>query len=338
VIARVLLPLSLLLLAPGRVVGEAVKHVGASAFMRGMSLGEHSELREPELTSKLNELRWLGVGHVSVVVSWSTPDVRGATIERTPGCTPRDEVLENVLRRARSLGFKVLLFPILDVRSRKGTEWRGALRPPDWDVWWKAYTRFVLHYAGLAARTRTEIYSVGSELITAEPMRARWKELVGKVRRVYKGQLLYSANWDHYSPVTFWDQVDLIGLTAYYKIAESAGAREEEMAASWRQIRRRLQAWSRKMKRPIIFTEVGYPSLAGGAVAPWDYTQTTKVSLEEQLRAYRAFIRTWTGAAELSGVFFWDWYGQGGKADRSYTPRGKPAAEAIRTWYLGMEH
>ena len=327
--------LSLLVAAPA--ASETTRRPPSGVFMRGMALGEHSDLRDPDLTSKLNELRWLGVGHVSVVVSWSTPDIRSGTIGPTPGSTPQDATLEAMLRRARSLGLKVMLFPILDVRSRKGQEWRGAIHPPDWDAWWRAYSRFILHYAALAARTRTEIFSVGSELISTETMRGRWTDLIARVRRIYRGQLLYSANWDHYVPVTFWDQVDVVGLTAYYKIAETAGAAEDEMQANWRVIRRRLQAWSRKVKRSIVFTEVGYPSLAGAAVAPWDYTQTTAVSLEEQLRAYRAFIRVWTGVPELAGVFFWDWYGVGGKLDRSYTPRGKPAAAAIRAWYLGMD-
>jgi hypothetical protein len=337
VIVRPFLISLLWMAAPLPAGAEAVKAVPGHAFMRGMALGEHSDLREPELTAKLNELRWLGVGHVSVVVSWSTPNIYSTSIEPTPGCTPRDASLERLLTRARALGFKVMLFPILDVRNRKGQEWRGALRPPSWDAWWKAYTRFLLHYARVAARTGTEIFSVGSELITTEGMRPRWKELIARVRPIFRGQLLYSANWDHYTPVTFWDQVDLIGLTGYYKLAEAPGASEAEMLASWRVVRRRLQAWSRKMKRPIIFTEVGYPSLAGGAVSPWDYTQATAVSLDEQLRAYRAFVRAWKGASELAGVFFWDWYGAGGKNDRRYTPRGKPAEQVIRSWYLGME-
>jgi len=303
-----------------------------------MALGEYSDLRDPELTAKLNELRWLGVGHVSIIVSWSTQDVRATKIEPLAGSTTPDAVLIRMIERARALGLKVFLFPIVDVRNRKGTEWRGALEPPDWDAWWRSYQRFVLHYATLAARSKAELLCVGSELITTEPMRGRWRDLIARVRKVYGGKIAYSANWDHYTPVTFWDLVDVIGLTGYYKLAEAAGAREEEMLASWRGARSRLVTWSKKLRRPFIFTEVGYPSIAGCAVAPWDYTRTTAVSHEEQTRAFRAFVRAWTGTPQLAGVFFWDWYGPGGKADRGYTPRGKPAERVIRSWYLGMEH
>ena len=83
----------------------------------------------------------------------------------------------------------------------------------------------------------------------------------------------------------------------------------------------------------FIFTEVGYPSLDGGAVNPWDYTQVTAVDLEEQRRAFSAFIKSWNGVEQLGGVFFWDWYGKGGAKDRRYTPRGKPAADEIKRWF-----
>jgi hypothetical protein len=242
-----------------------------------------------------------------------------------------------MVRRAHALGLKVFLFPILDVQNRKAAEWRGAIRPGDWDAWWRGYRRFILHYASLSQRTGVELYAVGSELVTPEGMTARGKELIDAVRKLYRGKLVYSANWDHYAPVSFWNLVDVVGLTAYYKIAETATATEAEMAAAWRGIRAKLLAWSRKIRRPFVFTEVGYPSITGCAIYPWDYTRRTATNLEEQRRAYGAFIRTWRGVKELQGVFFWDWYGEGGKEDRSYTPRGKPAEKLVREWYVGIQ-
>jgi len=238
-----------------------------------------------------------------------------------------------MIRQAHDHGFQVFLFPILDVQHRKMQEWRGAIRPPNWDVWWRAYRRFILHYAALAEQGRAEMFCVGSELVTTEGMRDRWRNLVQRVRKVYSGRLVYSANWDHYEPVSFWDLVDVIGLTAYYQIAKTKNAAEPEMLASWAAIRGRLKAWSRKVKRPFLFTEVGYPSLDGCAVAPWDYTVGAPANPEEQRRAYSAFTRAWSGAPELAGVFFWDWFGAGGPKDTLYTPRKKPASALIRAWF-----
>jgi hypothetical protein len=306
-------------------------------FVRGIALGQHTDISDADLTGKLNELRWLGASHVSLVVSWSTRDVHSAQIGPLAGSTTSDAVLERMVTRAHALGFKVLLFPILDVQRRRAQEWRGALVPSDWDVWWRSYHRFVLHYAALAMRARVEIFSIGSELVTTEKMRGRWVTLAREVRKIYPGKILYSANWDHYAPVAFWDAVDMVGLTAYYKLADRVLASEREMETAWREAQAHLVAWSRKTKRPFVFTEVGYPSITGGAITPWDYTRDGPPSPEEQRRAYKAFIRAWSGVPALAGVFFWDWYGNGGKEDRGYTPRGKPAEHLIRAWYLATD-
>jgi hypothetical protein len=332
--SRLLVCLTLAL--AGIAEAEPAARPRALPFLRGVSLGEHSNIDDTTLTNKLNELRWLGASHATIVISWSTPDVTSTTIAPRPGATTPDPVLERMIRRARALGLKVFLFPILDVQNRKAQEWRGALRPKDWEAWWQSYRRFILHYAALSRRAGVELFAVGSELVTTEGMTLRWKLLIESVRKTYRGKLVYSANWDHYAPVTFWNLVDVVGLTAYYKVADRVGASEAEMASAWRGIRAKLLAWSRKIRRPFIFTEVGYPSLTGCAIYPWDYTRQTAVNLEEQRRAYATFIQTWRGVKELQGVFFWDWYGDGGQGDRSYTPRGKPAEKLVREWYIAI--
>lgn len=303
--------------------------------IRGMALGSYSDIRQAKLEEKLDEVKSLGATHVSLVVSWSTPDVRSTSIAPRKGSTTPDPVLERMIKAAHARGLKVFLFPILDVRRRKPLEWRGTMKPKSWDEWWRAYHRFMGHYARIAARTGVEMLCVGSELVTTETMRERWSTLIGEVRRLYRGKLVYSANWDHYQPVCFWDLVDIAGLTAYYQLTKNKQAAEKEMTTAWMAVRKKLVQWSRKIKKPFLFTEVGYPSMDGCAVQPWDYTLDAPVDLEEQRRAFSAFVNAWNGTRELLGVIFWDWYGDGGPKDTRYTPRGKPAARVIQRWFQG---
>lgn len=305
--------------------------------IRGMALGSYSDIGRAKLEQKLAELKALGASHVSVVVSWSTPDVRSTVIAPRTGSTTPDPVLLRMIRRAHALKLKVFLFPILDVQKRKPLEWRGTIKPPSWDDWWRSYTRFILHYAGIAARTRAEMFCVGSELVSTEKMRERWKTLIRRVRATYAGSLVYSANWDHYEPPVFWDLVDVVGLTAYYQLTGDKQAPEEEMLVAWKKVRRKLVAWSKRIRRPFLFTEVGYPSMDGCAVHPWDYTLSSPPDPEEQRRALSAFVRAWHEVPQLAGVIFWDWYGDGGLRDTRYTPRGKPAEQVIRRWFHTLE-
>jgi hypothetical protein len=305
----------------------------APGFIRGVALGHYTDINPKKLERKLKEVKAVGASHVSLVVQWSTRDVRSTRLAPRKKHTTSDAKLALMISRAQAHGMKVVLFPIIDVQVRKPLEWRGVIKPPSWDAWWRSYRRFILHYARIAARTKVAIFCVGSELVTTEKMRKRWSSLIAAVKKTYRGKLLYSANWDHYDPVTFWDLVDYVGLTSYYTLAKRKDADEETMLRSWKRIRDKLVAWARKKKRKLLFTEVGYPSLDGAAVHPWDYTQGTPVDLEEQRRAYRAFVRAWTGVGELAGVVFWDWYGKGGPKSKRYTPHGKPAEQVIKRWF-----
>ena len=80
-------------------------------------------------------------------------------------------------------------------------------------------------------------------------------------------------------------------------------------------------------------TEVGYASRDGAAGAPWDYTGRGKLDLEEQRRCYAALRDAWSGVEELGAIFIWNWHGKGGRRDRDYTPRGKPAEKVLRKWW-----
>lgn len=308
----------------------------AAPPMKGIALGlYHREADEKGYSfhQMLREIRATGADHVSLVVGWKQRDVRASTLEPDPEITISDARLRSLIREARRHRLKVLLFPIVELEIRRPLEWRGTLAPRDVDAWWRAYERFILHYARLAAEEKVHILSVGSELGTTEGWRDRWYALISAVERVFPGELLYSANWDHYEKVSFWDRLDYIGVTAYNELTRDSEATVEELTRAWRSVRETLVAFARKIDRPVVITEVGYVSRDGAAVHPWDYTSRARIDLEEQRRCYQAFVAAWQGEERLAGVFFWNWFGAGGERDGYYTPKGKPAERVLREWY-----
>ncbi len=309
--------------------------VSLFAPVRGMALSPHYERPEQGLRfdTMVDEIAQIRASHISIVVSWGQETVASSEIAPHPTETQSDEVIRRLIRRARARGLKVMLFPILWVEQRKIGEWRGTLKPSDPERWWRGYEAFILHYARMAAEERAAIFSVGSEFASLEHEAARWYGLIAQVRGVFRGQLLYSANWDHYVGVPFWDAVDLVGLTGYYRLTESLEPSAEELVRAWADVRDRLTRWQRIVQKPLVFTEVGYPSIDGAARSPWDYTQGRSLDLEEQRLAYEAFYTVWIDEPALSGVFFWNWWGPGGADDPWYTPKGKPAEAVIRRWF-----
>jgi hypothetical protein len=257
--------------------------------------------------------------------------VHSARVARGAVTAP-DEVVAAALAHAAARGLRVTLFPILVLERTAPGQWRGTLAPRDVDTWWSSYEAFILAHARLAAAHRTAALVIGSELGSTEGWRDRWYHLISRVEKVYGGALLYSANWDHFEHVSFAARLDGLGVTGYFELTRDRDASVETLTAAWAAPRAALLAAAKARGLPLWITEVGYPSVDGGAGAPWDYTRDAPVDLEEQRRAVLALARAW-GDQPLEGLFIWEWSGDGGASDRGYTLRGKPAECELRAWF-----
>ncbi len=276
-----------------------------------------------------------GATHVALVVSWEQNDVRSTAIARSPRVTAPDREVRAALRRAARLGLRAVVFPVLSLRETAPGKWRGALEPGDVDAWWLAHERFILHYAGMAAAEGAAGLVIGSELGFSEGWRDRWYHLISRVERVFEGELIYSANWDHYREVSFAARLDHLGVSAYFPLATGSDPAQAELDRSWRRHRGELVRFARAARVSLWLTEVGYPSRDGAAAHPWDYGAAGAVDLAEQYRCFAALVAAWNGERALDGLLVWNWWGHGGPRDRDYTPRGKPAQRLLEAWFGG---
>lgn len=305
--------------------------IGFLLFQRGIGLGLFHEDPDFSYVPLLREIAATGADHVAIVVPWYQRDVRSTQIYRHPRFTVPDETVMRTIREARRMAFKVLLCPIIRLEVQKTSkEWRGTLAPADPAAWWKSYGVFVERLAKLGAEAGASLYCVGSELGTMDGNPEPWRDLVARVRRVFPGQLIYSANWDRLGDVGLWSFVDMAGISAYFQLGDGdRGADVEKLLSNWKGFREKLLHMRERINRPLVITEVGYLSQDGTADWPWDENAAEPIDLEEQRRCYEAFRRTWENQPDLAGVYFWNWYGWGGPKSREYTPRGKPAEREI---------
>jgi hypothetical protein len=301
---------------------------------RGVALGLFSSDPQYRYRMLLEEIRDLGATHVTIDWVWWQQDIAATEIRPVPGWSATQEQIVDALQTARELGLVATAFPIVRLIEVKPGDWRGRIEPKDLERWWESYGKFISEAAEIAERTGAKRLSIGSEMLSREHERARWKALIDRVRMQAPDlELMYSANWDHFEPVTFWDLVDVVGLTAYWELTPDLDATEEELVRAWKLITPKVIGFSQRLGRPIVFTEIGYPSLDGGAVWPWNETRKAPVDQEEQRRAYAAVVRAWSDVREVRGIYFWNWFGFGGPDDGDYTPRKKPAAAIVRDWY-----
>jgi hypothetical protein len=309
---------------------------------RGLSIQVASGYKPVETYGRLlDEIAGLGANAVLLSVAGYMEHATAQSIYIDARKVPPPEDFKAIVRHARQLGLKTIIMPIVLLRNPRGSEWRGVIEPPDWDDWWEQYTEFILYFTDIARDGQADALIVGSELVSTEKYTARWIKLIEAVRpRFWGGKLGYSANWDHYRPVEFWDQLDFIGMTSYFTLADKKDPTVDEIVQRWEPIRKDILAWQRRIGKPILMTEVGWCSQEGAAMAPWNYYQNQKATpegLEEQRRLYEAFIQAWGNVPELLGATWWEWDASpGGPDDFGYSPKGKPAEQVLRRWFAEL--
>ena len=329
--------LSMLHVAADRPAGAPTKPSEAGEF-RGIALQIHNGSADVPFESYIDEIAGTGANSLFLVVSGRQENTSSATIFIDLRKTPPDARIKGLITHARRRGLRVVFMPIVLLEDPRAGEWRGKIKPEkgDWDTWWRYYTSFVLHYAQIAQDGGAEVFMVGSELISTEKMEQRWRDLIAKTRRVFRGRLGYSANWDHYTPIRWWDALDIVGMTAYYDLTGGKEPTVERLVEAWKPIRKDILAWQAKINRRLLFTEVGWPNQDTCAQYPWDYTRSSKPDPTAQANCFEAFFRTWIQEPAVAGILVWKWRDHPGQKtgpeDTSYVPMGKPAMGVIRKY------
>lgn len=302
------------------------------AKQRGVALGMFAEDVGFSYAPLLREIAALGATHVSLIVPLYQANGASTSLYLHTRFSPTLELLADTIRAARRERLEVTVFPIVRLSTPGPDEWRGTLAPKSRDAWFKSYGELLGDLAAVAAQTGATRLAIGSELSTLDGDLERWQPLIERIRAVFPGKLLYSANWDHYRDARLFDLVDEEGVVGYFRLRESVKepSTEVALAAEWRKHKEELLRWHADHTRPLVLTEVGYRSRAGSTVAPWDETAGGTPDLDEQRRAFAAFRQAWAGEPRLEGAYVWNWYGWGGKDSVGYTPRGKPAEQEVR--------
>jgi ppGpp synthetase/RelA/SpoT-type nucleotidyltranferase len=221
-------------------------------------------------------------------------------------------------------------------------EFTGTLKmqsEEDWVALETSYEKFLMSYARLAQETNTALLCIGTELeqfVSNRPI--FWKNLIGKIRKVYEGKLTYAANWDEYPRTTFWEEIDFIGIDAYFPLSEERTPSVEQLKKGWKKHKDKMSALSYEKNKPIIFTEYGYRSMDYTAKKPWLVDRNDEnVNLEGQVNAKKAIFEEFWNEDWFAGGYVWKWFihhdKAGGGKDNRFTPQNKPAQLVIRDFY-----
>lgn len=313
----------------------ATPPVDAQFSERGINMTGYQPDVFPSATAsaQLDQIAATGATTVSIVITWYQQNKTSNDVQPDGAKSATDDGVRTLAAAASSRGLTVALKPHVDVLD--GT-FRGEIAPSDPAAWMRSYTGFVTHIADLAASVGAGTLVVGTELQTLSGRTDEWRALIAQVRQKFQGRLTYAANWvDEAERIGFWDALDTIGVDAYMPLVKNnPDPTVRALVQGWQPWRTRLEKLSDKVGRPVLFTELGYPSRLGAAEKPSQEGSGT-ISQPAQARLYEAAFKVWKDVSWFDGIWWWDWPGDGGDPGRdagSYPPVGKLAQSTLTRW------
>ena len=256
----------------------------------------------------------------------------------------RPEGVRQTIELAHQSDISVLLKPHVYVPG----DWSGNLEfesDASWQKWENDYTSYILEFAEMAEEMNVAAFCIGNEFKKSIKNRtAFWSGLIKKVRSKYSGKLLYAANWDSFGDIPIWDEVDIIGINAYFPLVDKKTPSVEDIKKAWQPVVDEIRKFHKKHNKPIVFSEFGYLSVDHCAGKTWELEHNIKsrtVNEQAQANAIQALFEIFWNEPYWLGGFQWKWFpeGQGheGYPERDYTIQDKLGYSILKEWYAKCE-
>jgi len=249
-----------------------------------------------------------------------------------------DEGVIHTIKRAQTLGMVTMLKPQVWIRG----SWPGAVdmsSQTQWDLFFEYYYQWISHYALMAEMHGVDYLCVGVEFSRAtlsQPQ--KWRDLIKKLRGIYGGKLIYAANWgDEFEQITFWDELDYIGLNCYYPLVQDHSNKLLDKGVS--KILKQVEEIGKRNHRKIILTEIGFRSVDSPWIQPHEEAGDKVYNEQHQALAYQSVFNQLSKYPQISGILWWKWptVMRNRVEDRRFVPSGKAAEEVMRQNFEKMK-
>lgn len=253
-----------------------------------------------------------------------------------------DEDLVYAINMAHNMGMKVCLKPMVNCLDRS---WRAKINFPAeadyyWDDWFASYTNFMTYYAEIAEKTGCEMLCTGCEMDGMDMQSKRCRKLISKVRDIYNGLIMHNINHGDEHKYDWFDDVDVIGISAYYMVSTPQDHSKEQMMKVWAEKRTILETVHKRFNKPIMFAEIGVRCEQGCTEYPWDFHNRPEkpIDEDEQARFYETAMESFWDVPWFSGFFWWDWRAklpseEIARIDRDFGVYMKKAEKVLKEYY-----
>ena len=280
----------------------------------------------------IDEISLTGANALTFIVTAYQSSIVSNEVMVDPQRTPTQAAVSSAITKAKSVGAVGVLVALKPHVDLYDDSWRGNIKPSDVNAWFASYSAFILEWAVLAANLEVDQFVVGTELAGTLEHEDRWRQLIADVRAVFDGEMVYSASWDEAPIVPFWDAVDCVGINFYAPVTWRAETDRFSALSGWQPWLDRMRVIHKQADRDVLLTEVGYRSVDGAGMHPYDFTRDAAVDTDEQAHLYWAALQAVGDQPWVRGAYFWNWLigASAQQESKDYTPRNKPAEEELR--------
>ncbi len=309
-----------------------------------------------ELSSKssLDKMSADSANATSITSTYYVHNFTSNDVYADPTHTELLDSVSTAIDDAHARGLDVMLKPHVDLLDGV---WRGQFEPTDVSAFFASYKTMIMDNAHLAQAHHVEILSLGCEMdqLCGPAYTSYWTDIIDSVRSIYDGALTYSSHWFAPASVSFWDQLDYVGINPYVPLSTDPNATVDELVAAWNDPAnpstadrydglssiQYYEALSESTGKPLLVTEIGYTSSDTAGAQPGINAPDAAENDQLQSRLYDAFFKAWTEsglADKTAGVFVWNWFPVTDTSEiagwsNDLSIQGKPAEATIAGWF-----
>jgi hypothetical protein len=329
--------------------GALTVQAAVTDWGKGVSIQPTSttDFSSSSFDQSLQNVKATGANYVSLIVPYYQSNDTSSDIQAGYN-TPTDASLAAAIDYAHSIGLAVAI----NIHNESYTgDWRADISPSDRNAWFANFNTELQHVGTIAQAHHAEMIVMGTEMVSVASSKIngdntqRWQTLIVNLRKIYTGKLTYDANStnnnsdpfeDEKESVGFWSSLDYAGLSVYYNLNTGDNS-VASLSNQWNYWNTNdLKAFQQRVGKQLFFTEVGYKSVDGAHLAPWDSGRGGGYNPTEQVNDYEAFLSYWNGFPYVAGVFWWNWDSNpsaGGSGNTDYTVQNKPALQTMTKWF-----
>jgi len=329
-------------------------HLRGGMFLRPDG---HWNIDSPEGFRNLEQIKRLGGGWISVHIN-EHQDNAATIAPWYYKWTHYPSEIEAAVQKAQQLGLKTI------IRLSKPQAWENALDENKEELldetgWFANYVNYANKYADMAEEFGIDLFAIGSELDDAflQGYDNEWTSIINGVRARYNGPLFFTIAGNGFlkngNSVSFWDQLDYIGINAYFKLTmidpdtciytEAEGSYSptvQELMDQYNCVMNNIQDFRESANltdKPVIFGEGGYRSTDGCNMK----IKVPPIDLQEQADCINAMLSQAPRRSWWKGMNYWKFAtinGEGGEFDITQTVRGKKAQDVFVHNYMAIDH